>query len=132
MSKARAGMPRQAIRQDSIRLVCIEAFVRVVNACTFVGASRSLGVDEATIRRDIKELETWLSKKLFIRGRKLSLTPHGERFLPDAKQIVELMITARYPSDMDIIGAEKGVSEDQIVEMSHPISTLGGTIYEID
>lgn len=65
----------------------IEAFVQTVHAGSFTKAAESLHLSQPSISSRIAGLEASLVCRLFIRsGRRLSLTPIGEAFLPYAER----------------------------------------------
>ncbi|KQR57210.1 LysR family transcriptional regulator [Brevundimonas sp. Leaf168] len=83
-----------------LRVVWLEAFVRSVEASSRVAAAAQMGVDQATVTKHIQKLEKWLA-----RGRvrplvdyqvwPLRLTSDGEKFLPQAKMVLETLRQAR-------------------------------------
>lgn len=68
----------------------IQTFVRVVESGSFSTAARDLAVSQATVSKQISQLEMHLDSKLLSRTtRKLNLTEAGSRFYEDAKLILE-------------------------------------------
>src|SRR5690606_543458 len=64
-------------------------FVRVVQAGSFVGAARALGMPKSTVSRRISDLETHLGARLLQRTtRRLNLTDVGEIYYRHASRIV--------------------------------------------
>ncbi len=74
-------------------LHAMNAFIRVVDSGSFTAAASQMGLTTAQISRLVSELETRLETKLLQRTtRRLSLTSTGERYLADAKTILELVL----------------------------------------
>jgi DNA-binding transcriptional LysR family regulator len=64
-------------------------FTRVVQAGSFVGASRALGMPKTTVSRKVSELEDRLGARLLHRTtRKLSLTDVGQTYFQHAARVV--------------------------------------------
>ena len=67
----------------------ILAFVTVATLRNFTKAADQLGYAQSTITSQIQLLEKELGVKLFDRlGKKVCLTPEGEQFLVDARQLL--------------------------------------------
>ncbi len=74
----------------------IRYFVAVAEEGNFSAASRRLYVSQPPITRQIQQLERELGVELFIRHRKgVTLTPAGEAFLEEARQILTRSRLAR-------------------------------------
>lgn len=72
------------------KLKAIEAFISVATEKGFAAAARKLNISAPSVTRLINELETELGALLLLRTtRSVSLTDTGERYLEDAKAIVE-------------------------------------------
>jgi DNA-binding transcriptional LysR family regulator len=72
------------------RFEAMSILVAAVEAGSFSGASRKLGVPLPTISRKVAELEGHLSTRLLVRTtRKLTLTDAGAAYLAAAKRILE-------------------------------------------
>jgi DNA-binding transcriptional LysR family regulator len=68
----------------------MRVFAAVVDAGSFVGATRSLEMSKAAVSRHVAELETRLGVRLLHRTtRKLSLTPEGEVFHARCKDLLD-------------------------------------------
>lgn len=67
----------------------IRAFLTIVQLGSFTAAARKLGLTQPAVSAQIGALESALGVPLFERGRELSLTPQGERFLGYAQRIQE-------------------------------------------
>jgi LysR family glycine cleavage system transcriptional activator len=73
-------------------LSTLRAFQVAASTLSFTETANQLFVTQAAISHQIKSLEEFLGKKLFVRGnRKLSLTDHGVQYLPFIKQIFSLL-----------------------------------------
>ena len=71
------------------RLQAITAFVRVVEAGSFVGAAERLGLSVSAVSRQVAELETHLAARLIHRTtRRLSLTESGRAFYERSLQLL--------------------------------------------
>jgi DNA-binding transcriptional LysR family regulator len=62
------------------------AFQRVVREGSFTRAARSLGIGQPAVSARIQQLEAAFPGPLLVRGRRTSLTPLGEAFLPYAQR----------------------------------------------
>ena len=70
----------------------IEAFERAVREGSFTRAAETLNLTQPAVSTRITALETELGGPLFERrGRRLELTPLGERFLPYARRILDVI-----------------------------------------
>lgn len=71
------------------RFACLLAFVRVVEAGSFVRAAERLGASTSSLSRQVAELEGHLGARLLNRTtRKLSLTEGGQAFYERAVQVL--------------------------------------------
>lgn len=68
----------------------IECFLAVADLKSFTSASSRVGRTQSAVSQQISKLESQIGKRLFIRGRDLTLTPDGEIFLKYATQIMKL------------------------------------------
>jgi DNA-binding transcriptional LysR family regulator len=72
------------------RLTAMEAFVRVVDAGSFSGAARYLGLGQPAVSKTVAQLEERLGVKLLVRStRGLMTTEAGQNFYERAKRIIE-------------------------------------------
>ena len=77
------------------RLEAMQIFVATVDAGSFSGASRKLGIPLPTVSRKVSELEDHLKSRLLVRTtRKLSLTDAGAAYLASSKRILDDIIAA--------------------------------------
>jgi len=75
----------------------MEQFVRVVELGSFSAAAESLGKKPSSITRKVNQLEHEVKTKLLIRStRRLDLTPDGEQFYNQCKQILQSVHTAKH------------------------------------
>lgn len=73
------------------RLTTAAAFVRIVELGSFTAAARDLGLRQATVSRWIATLEDELGVRLLDRTtRAVRVTEAGERFIADARALVEV------------------------------------------
>lgn len=71
-------------------------FLAVLRSGSFIGAGEILHVTQTTVTARIRNLESQLGCRLFIRNHSgASLTPHGERFVSHASQLVRSWEAAR-------------------------------------
>ena len=64
-------------------------FVAVAEALSFTKAAENLRLAQPSLTRQIKDLEAEIGVRLFDRsGKRISLTPEGESFLPDARRLL--------------------------------------------
>lgn len=74
----------------------LECFVEVAESLNFTTASVNLFLSQPSVTHQIKTLEEELGVLLFIRTKKsVSLTPAGEDFYTDAKEILSRMLIAK-------------------------------------
>jgi DNA-binding transcriptional LysR family regulator len=72
------------------------AFVRAVDAGSFSGAARVLGLAPSSVARQVDRLESQVGARLFVRSsRSLELTPAGARYLLHARRILDEAEEAR-------------------------------------
>ncbi|MDO6593308.1 LysR family transcriptional regulator [Neptuniibacter sp. 1_MG-2023] len=65
-------------------------FLEIIHAGTFARAAERLHVTQTTVTARVQALEAALNYKLFIRNRAgAKLTPHGEAFVKQAKNMIE-------------------------------------------
>jgi DNA-binding transcriptional LysR family regulator len=65
------------------------AFQRIVREGSFTRAARSLGIGQPAVSARIQQLEAAFPGPLLVRGRRITLTPLGEAFLPYAMRALE-------------------------------------------
>lgn len=71
-------------------------FVTVIECGSFIAAAQKLHMSQTTVTARIKSLESKLNCTLLIRNKKgVVLTENGKRFLPYAKQMIQLWQTSR-------------------------------------
>jgi DNA-binding transcriptional LysR family regulator len=89
------------------RFIAMEALVRVVEAGSFSGAARQLGVRQPAISKAIAQLESRLGVRLLVRStRQLAPTEAGQAFYERAKRSLE----EAQEADLAATGAERGLS----------------------
>src|SRR4051812_3959838 len=71
-------------------LAQVRAFVAVVDEGTFGKAAPSLAVTQQALSKRVSRLESHLGRLLERQPGGIRLTPAGERFLPVARQLLEL------------------------------------------
>jgi len=77
------------------RLLLMEYFVRAVETGSFSAVAREFGTGQPNVSRYIAALERRLGARLLHRStRKLTLTPEGERYLADAKRVLDAVAEA--------------------------------------
>ena len=78
------------------RMVGMTVFTKVVGTGSFSAAARELQLSQASVTKQIKELESWLGARLLNRTtRRLSLTEVGAGFYERSMRILEAMEEAR-------------------------------------
>lgn len=82
-------------RIETLKLFWIEAFLAVHEHGSFEKAGTALACDQSTITRSVTNLEGWLRSPLFNDDIPRALTQYGFNFIPTAKEVVRLLITAR-------------------------------------
>lgn len=76
-----------SIRNDSVRLIWLSAFVAVAETGTYAAAAKQLNTSPETVSRYIDQLELWLWRRLRENVNAVELTTFGHDFLPVAKEI---------------------------------------------
>lgn len=94
--------------------LALECFLTVSRCLSFTEAAKRLHKTQSAVTQQILKLESELDKKLFNRGRNVSLTNDGEILLTYAEQIEGLMRSARdHLSAPDLEGKLRiGLPED--------------------
>jgi len=83
---------------EGLNVVWLEAFVRVAASGKRTAAAEEMQVHQATVTKHIQKLERWLGGQMLMDDRvPARLLPDGERFLPVAGQILDLLDKARRP-----------------------------------
>jgi DNA-binding transcriptional LysR family regulator len=78
------------------RIASMAAFPKVVGAGSFSGAAREMQVSQASVTKQIQELESWLGARLLNRTtRRLNLTEIGVAFYERSTRILEAVEEAR-------------------------------------
>lgn len=96
----------------------LETFAAVVDAGSFTGAARTLGVRQSTVSQKIARLEATARLRLLDRDtHRLSLTLHGERLLEHARAVIDAHLRlARSLTDTPLRGRLRlGASEDFVL-----------------
>src|SRR5689334_18140039 len=79
------------MRKPIMDLDQIAAFERVVREGSFSRAAVALGIGQPAVSSRIQALEEDVGGILFLRGRRVSLTPMGEGLLPYARRVLEVL-----------------------------------------
>ncbi|WP_148254365.1 LysR family transcriptional regulator [Aidingimonas lacisalsi] len=75
------------------RLQAMQIFRAVVEAGSFAGGARQLGLSNAMVSKQVARLEHWLGVRLLVRTtRRLQLTAEGERYLREAGRLVDELV----------------------------------------
>lgn len=96
----------------------LQAFVAVVDARSFTGAARALGVRQSTVSQQIARLESLARRRLIDRDtHRMALTVDGERLLDQARAIIDANIRMEESlSDAPLRGRLRlGASEDFVL-----------------
>lgn len=96
----------------------LETFAAVVDAGSFTGAARTLGVRQSTVSQKIARLETAARRRLLDRDtHRLSLTTQGERLLEHARSVIDAHVRLeRSLTDAPLRGRLRlGASEDFVL-----------------
>ena len=74
----------------------LECFVTLAGTLNFVKTAEILGLSQPAVSKQIRAIETELGAALFRRtSRAVSLTPVGERFLPEATDMLNIFNRSR-------------------------------------
>lgn len=77
------------------RFVLMQCFVRAVESGSFSAVARELGLGQPTVSKNIATLEEHLGARLLHRStRRLAMTPEGERYYRDCRQILDTVTQA--------------------------------------
>lgn len=113
-------------------LLWLEVFVAVSELGKQEAAAARVGCSQATVSRTIPLLEQWLRYPLFARPGFATLTVGGERFLPKARVIIDMLNESRAPSDEEIAEQRKAAIASSINEHFQSISSTYGNILPKD
>jgi len=95
----------------------LQAFVRVVDAGSFIRAAGQLDTSNAAVTRQVAALERHLNVRLLNRTtRKLSLTSSGQAFVEKARQILDEIVEA------EAIAGERRAAVAGVLRLSAPLS----------
>lgn len=72
----------------------IVSFLTVAELKSMTKTAGLLGIDRASVSRDVKYLEHWLSRVLFNNNIDYELTEYGEKFRLNAQTVVDLMLSS--------------------------------------
>ena len=78
-------------REDTVRLIWLEAFVATVDEGSKSAAAPHVGVHKSTVSNYVRDLEGWLGTVLLTSDVPPELTPAGAKFLPKARQVIDLL-----------------------------------------
>jgi DNA-binding transcriptional LysR family regulator len=82
-----------------LQLVWLESFVQVAESRKRTAAAAEMELNQATITKHVQKLERWLGGKMLLDSSvPANLLPDGEKFLPVAKKILEMLDDARGPA----------------------------------
>lgn len=94
------------VRFGDLRLVWLEAFVQCAQTGKRTAAATEMGIEhQGTVTKHIQKLEAWVggthSRPLMVdNSSPVMLTSEGERLLPLAQQVLELLGEARKRPDL--------------------------------
>lgn len=74
---------------DGFRLQWLDTFVRLARTRNQPDVAREIGSSQATVSRQVAELERWLGRLLVSGASPVRLTDDGERFAPIAAEVLE-------------------------------------------
>lgn len=98
------------------QIEAMKAFLAVVDAAGFAGAARQIGVSTATVTRQVAALEQHLGARLLIRTtRSLRLTDAGQRYLGDARGILQAL------SDADALARGAHIEPVGVLRVTAPV-----------
>ncbi|TDD15504.1 LysR family transcriptional regulator [Nonomuraea diastatica] len=72
----------------------LEYFVAVAETGSFTAGAQRVRVVQSAVSTAVRQLERELGSALFVRGRRISLTPEGEALLPRARDVLHAMEAA--------------------------------------
>ncbi|MEM6431449.1 MAG: LysR family transcriptional regulator [Deinococcota bacterium] len=81
-------------------------FERIVREGSFSKAAFALGISQPTVSARVQMLEQHLGSPLFQRGRRVSLTEQGERFLPFARRAIASLQDGRDAAQLSASGVQ--------------------------
>lgn len=84
--------PFRIVEKSMDRIQAMQIFVRVAEAGSFIHAAKTLSLPPSTVTSSVKKLEKYLRVRLLNRTtRQVGLTPEGERYLVQCREILELI-----------------------------------------
>lgn len=111
----------------------LKCFLAVANTLNFARAAEQMNISQPAITHQIKALEEELNTKLFFRSTRLvAITPDGNSFLSDAKNMVAIAEQAKMrfsnPGDKPVEKLSLGCSSYyQILTLSNSLHEIGNT-----
>jgi DNA-binding transcriptional LysR family regulator len=87
----RCGTALHVEAKENMHVDQLRAFDRVVREGGFGRAALALGIGQPAVSARIQALEEVVGGALFVRGRRIALTPLGESFLPYARRALEVL-----------------------------------------
>ncbi|MCR5536938.1 MAG: LysR family transcriptional regulator [Succinivibrio sp.] len=103
-----------------MELNCLKSFLQIAREGNMTRASESLHLTQSALSKQVKELESELGHKLFVRqGRLLSLTEEGMLLRKRAEDIVSLVAktTAEFQSLEELDGGEISIGVPESIHM---------------
>ncbi|PVM76381.1 helix-turn-helix domain-containing protein [Caulobacter radicis] len=86
-----------------LRLVWLEAFVKVAETGKRTAAAEEMGIHQGTVTKHIQKLEHWLGRRLIVHDSvPARLWSEQDDFFDLAKQVVELLKDARVPEELSV------------------------------
>ena len=79
----------------NVDVLTLQSFVAAAETRSFTAAAKRVGRSQSAVSQQIAKLEAELGRRLFERGKDISLTEDGDSFLPTARQILALLSDAR-------------------------------------
>ena len=110
----------------------LSCFLAVANSLSFVHAAEQMNISQPAMTHQIKSLESELNVKLFRRSTRLvEITPEGQSFITDAKNIVAIAGQAKirfsnpkeYPVETLSIGCSSYTQLALLTEVLHELLT---------
>jgi DNA-binding transcriptional LysR family regulator len=82
----------------------VRYFVIVADELHFGRAAAKLYISQPALSKQIRKLEETVGEQLLVRdSRHVTLTPRGQRFLDDARQLLTIAVRMSHPQDVNVV-----------------------------
>ena len=117
-----------SLRIESLRLVWLEAFLKVAELGTISGAAKALGIDQSTVSRYVIALEKWAGEVLLYldanegakSGRMVRITDAGMDLVAIAQEFVPRLMAVRSKDARreELLGSMDGMIAKMLADLN--------------